>query len=550
MATPNNAEPFRSNTTNADLLNAIRRNASPEYQSRIPEATQGNVQDTISNLNKFRAMKNEFVDALVNRIGLEIYKYNTFTNPYAKFKQGTLEFGDTIEEVIVGLVNARTYDPDRDYMEADLFGQHRPEVQSRFHKINRQDYYAVTVNETMLQRAFLSPTGLAGFVGQLMAAPSTSDQWDEFLLMSQLLPEFYKAGGFFNVQVGDLSNVASDESDAKYALRQLRTLADTLPYISRHYNSAGMPVAAPRDSLELIVAASANAAIDVEALAGAFNIDKADFESRKTVIPDEHMQIPGAQAILTTNEFFVTADTLIDTTSQWNPVARTNNYFLHHHEVLSVSPFVPAILLTTAASTPIVIEDYVVTSIDAVTVTDTQTENVVTSVERGGLYSLTNNVTTTPAGGDNTAVRYVLSAGSGNLNTRVTRTGVLAVAADESATQLVITAIAVDSPDSTNPVQSVLTIPVVGDELILWPNPSVLSDANDNGLFEVTPAPIVKDGTNNVTIPTVKGVQYQEDGVNVTNGQVIAITGTHAFTAVARAGYELAAGAPASWSIS
>ena len=32
--------PFKVDTSNVDIMNAIRRNASSEYQRRIPEATK------------------------------------------------------------------------------------------------------------------------------------------------------------------------------------------------------------------------------------------------------------------------------------------------------------------------------------------------------------------------------------------------------------------------------------------------------------------------------------------------------------------------------
>jgi hypothetical protein len=52
-----------------------------------------------------------------------------------------------------------------------------------------------------------------------------------------------------------------------------------------------------------------------------------------------------------------------------------------------------------------------------------------------------------------------------------------------------------------------------------------------------------------VIIPSVTGVQYKMAGANVNNGSVNHITAATTFTAVARAGYELATGAVASWTL-
>jgi len=548
MVTPINVAPLKPNIDNATFLNAIRRHASPAFQERVPESTQANVQQNLNDLANYRPTWNEFQEALVNRIGLEIYRYNNFTNPLGKYKRGYLEAGDTIEEVITGLVEADVYDTDREALESTLFGTHGVESRSFFHKINRQNVYTITINEALLKRAFLTSSGLGSFVTQLMAVPSTSDQWDEFLIMSSLLRTMDDDGAFFNINVGDIANITDDNgAAAKYALRKMREMASTLPFISRKYNPAGMPLAVQPDDLELITTPGALAAMDVEALAGAFNINKAEFAARTTVIPEENFNIPGAQAIITSRDFFVAADSLLETTSQWNPAKLQTNYFLHHHGVYSASPAAPAILFSTRPSTPIVLDEYVVTGVNAITLTD-EDGNTVTNVERGEFTQLDSSVITSPTGGSG-SIRYVLS-GALSVHTRISRTGVLFVAADEQSESLTVTAIAVDSPDKTNPVQVSQAFTVVGDLLIAWPNPEVIPDADEDGLLEVTPAPIVKDASNNVTIPTVVGVQYQEDGTNVANGTVIAITGSHTFTAVSRAGYELAAGAVASWTIS
>ena len=73
---------------NPEVLNGLRPDMSREYRDRIPEATQANISETIATLHKFRGLRNEVVDALVNRIGLEVYRDVTFNNPLAVFKKG------------------------------------------------------------------------------------------------------------------------------------------------------------------------------------------------------------------------------------------------------------------------------------------------------------------------------------------------------------------------------------------------------------------------------------------------------------------------------
>lgn len=538
---------------NTDIYNAIRKNASIDYQRRVPDATKANVQSLLLNVMNYRPTQNEFIDALVNRIGLEIYKGVIWSNPLAKFKRGMLNFGDTIEEVNVGLLKAKLYQTDREYLESDIFGVEVADVQSRFHKISRQEFYKISINETLLRRAFLEDNGLSGFVTNMMNAPSTSDNFDEFLLTTSLFNEYYKAGGFFKVNVPDVGINTSSPDDAKYFLRRVRELSAILQYPSSHYNASGMPVFATPDELELFITPEANAGVDVEALAAAFNMEKADIPNRTSVIPTEYFGIPGLQAILTSRDFFVIADTKIDTTSVMNPVGLNTNYFLHHHEVISASPFVPAILFTTEVGDVINLVPTPVTGVNVLTATD-PAGNAVVKFERGFSYQLVSDAITNPAGGYNDSVRFELIGAQSPRTYLVAQTGSIHIAPDELSESITVNVVAVDTGAGGDPQISITsTWPIVGDLLILWPDPTVIPDVDKDALLEVTPkavpvAPTTGTNKNKVTIPTTKGVDYK-DGATTVSGQTITLTANKTITAVAQAGYELASGAVSSWNL-
>ena len=423
---------------NWEILNAVREDASSAYQDRIPEATKASLQDTVQKLLDYPVLFNEFSDALVNQIGLILIRNTVWSNPLAEFKQPLLTYGATIEEVKVGLLRAHNYDPDREYLEEAIFGTERPEIQSNFHTINRQNYYKITVNELLLKRAFLEPMGLSSFISSLMNAPATSDAWDEFLMTCNLFQKYESNGGFYKIQVPDVAALESGAADAKAALRRMRALAGNLKFMSTKYNAAKMPTFANFDDLVIFTTPEFNAALDVEALAAAFNLDSAIARGRIIEIPADQFGIAGAQAVVTTKDFFVIADTLFETRSADNPVALHRNYFLHHHSIISVSRFVPAILFTTAPGTEDEVVVTPVSGITAITVQDREGDTV-TDVQRGELYQLDAQATTTPAGGVNDGVRWDV-AGNTSPRTRITQSGILHVSGTEGSNAITVTA--------------------------------------------------------------------------------------------------------------
>ena len=470
---------FRPDTSNVQILNAIRKNASNLYQSRIPAATKGNLSQTQKRIMDFAPARNEFMDSLVNQIGLILIRSRSWTNKLKEFKRGMLEYGDTIEEIQVGLAQAHTYDSDREYLEKTLFGQHRLNSQSSFHKVNRQNFYAVSVNRAMLQRAFTSDTGLIQLINEIIEAPTTSDELDEFLAMSRMFRLYHDNDGFFNVNVPDVSAVTSTESQAKALLRAIRSYSETLTFISEHYNAAGMPVFAPKNDLVIFLTPEVKAAIDVNALAAAFNVGYAEAESRMVTIPAEQFDIPGTQAILTTSAFFVVADTLFETRTVENAVGLHDNYFLHHHQIISVSRFAPAVRFSTDPTTAITAPADAVTGLTDISVVD-RNGSAVDSVERGMLYQVLVSTETEAELSNLDAVELSLQGATSDWS-RITNTGTFMLGADEPAASVTITAVASD--DST--VTAELSVAASGDVLNLWPNPSVQpapeEDSGDSG---------------------------------------------------------------------
>lgn len=530
-------KPWDPNTPNEAIIAAIRHEASSEYQRRIPDEIKADVKETLKQLNNYQPAWNEFIGAIINKVGLTIARNNSWSNPLARYKKGLLESGDTVEEIQTGLIQGYVFDPRREYGEKALFGKHLPEVQTSYHTINSERQYPLTIQRSTLQRAFLTPDGLAQFITQLMEAASTSDNWDEYLLMVSLFSTYEELGGFFKVHVDDIASADSTEVESRRGLRTLREYAETMPFLSRNYNAAHMPVHANPDDMILITTPQFKSGIDVNGLAAMFNVSYAEVPYRTHVIPKADIAIPGVEAILTTSDFFQIYDTYFNTDSQPNPAGRYENFFLNHDQIISASRFVPAIAFTTGEGDVIEISDTPVTGVNDIVITNSLGA-AVTTVERGGSYIVSAGAVSE---GDNTATILTLEGQKSNF-TYLAQTGTLHVAEDEKATSLAIAAVAED--DSTK--AKIRAVTVTGELVEIWPNPAVYPDDDADGTPEVTPEePGFADNT--ITIPTVNHVQYSIEGVAVSNGTVQEITVATEVTAAARAGYELAAGATAAW---
>ena len=346
---------LRDDINNVDILNAVRSDARRDYQEMVPEATKGNIKDTIAGIMSDDISRNEFLRALVNRIGSTLVRDIVWKNPLAIFKQGMLNFGDTIEEVHVDLVKPTVYNEDRDYLESDIFGQARPPVYSAFHKINRKEKFKITINENVIRRAFLSDSGLSEMLSAIMSVPASSDEWSEFLTVCSLFREYDTKWGFHRVKIPDMNALVSDKNSTDSALKALRIMADKMRYPTPAFNHYGVHSYARPEDLVIITTPEFKANIDVTSLAAAFNRVDAEAPSHIITIPNESLQLEDTSAILTTKDFLLIKDVLLENRSISNPEGLYDNFFLHHWGILSVSAMVPAVAFGTRDNTTIVV---------------------------------------------------------------------------------------------------------------------------------------------------------------------------------------------------
>lgn len=322
------------------LLNAIRNDASISYQERVPQATQDNIKEYGSAVLSFSATTNEFLDALMNRIGKVIITSRLYKNPLAMFKKGMLDYGESIEEIFVSLAKARIYSPET--AEDEFMKRVIPDVKSIFHKIDYKNFFKVTVQRRDLERAFLSAEGVYTLVDNIIQSLYTGAEYDEFLITKQLIVEYANKGFFYEVQIPEPS--ADNIHDL---VTQVKSYSNQLEFLSTKYNPMGVPTYSDKSRQYIIMDTSIDAMIDVNVLAAAFNMDKAEFMGRKVLI-DNFGELTGAKIALVDEAFFQIYDVLLQFESVRNPEGLYWNYFLHKWNVFSVSRFAPAILFTTA----------------------------------------------------------------------------------------------------------------------------------------------------------------------------------------------------------
>lgn len=317
--------------SNAEVLNLVRSEASAGYQERIPAATRGNIAKIFETLDAYNPVMNEFSDLFVNRIGLTVFQTNSYRNSLSPLKRGEQQFGGMVQEVQGGLIKAEHYDPNN----TNPFGAPKPDVEVNYYSMNRQDVYPMRYNRDQLRQAFIDDGGLSSMINDILAMPLKSDQWDEYLIMRNLIKGAHDTWTMPTVQVPDIATADDKEAAGKeIAVAMREHYLMMRDFIKTQYNPKHMPVSS--DELVILGTPAFFAYFDVEVLAAAFQMDRANFIADRTIVVDD-FDIAGAQAVLIDASAYICTDNLVANDTIYNPRTRDWISYLHHWGTYALS---------------------------------------------------------------------------------------------------------------------------------------------------------------------------------------------------------------------
>ena len=226
-----------------DVLNRIRESASVNYQTAVPIATAnaGNIRDIGAVIIDSPNLQNEFLNALINRIGKVVIKSRLFENPLKPFNKGLLEYGETVEEVFVNLCAANQYDADAS--ENTVWKREFPDVKSQFHTVNSEVFYKQSVGRRELEKAFLSGEGVYDLVEYIIQKMYVSANYDEFLVMKYIIAKAALDG---TTNIYPVTAV-TDEASARGLLKAVKAVSNGFEILSTKYNTAGVYNSSAKD---------------------------------------------------------------------------------------------------------------------------------------------------------------------------------------------------------------------------------------------------------------------------------------------------------------
>ena len=339
----------------AKVFNVIRENSSKVFMETVPSATEDNIQ-TLSNIlfnDAYQPMLNEFVNNLINRIGLTIIRNKTFNNPLSILRKGSMPLGTDIQDIYENPANAEQYELSNTEM-AKLLTITDPDTHVAYYRRNRKDLYTKTIARESLQGAFESWDKFENYISAITTSLYSGNYIDEFELTKSLVDGAYDNDKVIVEQVSQVTN----EATAKAFIKKCRSLFSKMKLPSTEYNAYSKFSGAKgtiktwtdEDRFVLIVTADVMAEVDVDVLARAFNIENTKFLGR--VIEVDKFENEEIQAILCDESWFQIYENIMRFDEFYNARVMAWNEYLHVWQTYAICPFANAVVLATAKPKP------------------------------------------------------------------------------------------------------------------------------------------------------------------------------------------------------
>ena len=276
-------------------LNEIRNTLIQDntlYQTQIPlvdDYTSSQVYGQ-SLLNLPSDLRNRFIQSLVNRIAYTRFMMDYFENPLRELAGDDLPLGAIGQEIYVNPARGRVYDIN-DF--AGLLAKYESDVKAEYTEINFDVQYPVTIIRKELEKAFVSWGDFESFLMGISTSLYNGAYIDDYKYTKRLITNAYRMNA---VQMETITFAGSTPTadELKGLTARLRQAYLDFMVPSTKYNAwkkvggYGRSIVSwsKPENIVVFVSNAMASILDVEVLANAFNMNKADLIGKVYYVED------------------------------------------------------------------------------------------------------------------------------------------------------------------------------------------------------------------------------------------------------------------------
>lgn len=270
---------------------------------------------------------------MIGKLAKSIIRNVQAKNPLAVFDKGRIENGETIENVVIGLLESSGYSD-----ESPLANQGKGNIVAEYFKNWLYKRYSVTIKPDDLRkiRPQYAEDDVASMASRIVGSLDQSAEHEHFIAFKEMLKWGATAGSYGEtgtalVNVGNI-DLVDGKTDYKAILKKIKDVVDGMSFVNGNYNASGFVKATNKEDIYIVMPYKIKNAIDVDELSGVFNLSKAELESKIIVTDssDKYIYIVDKNAVLSFTRMY-------EVKVGENAKGNFFNYFLHTDRLMALS---------------------------------------------------------------------------------------------------------------------------------------------------------------------------------------------------------------------
>ena len=275
---------------------------------------------------------------MICKIAMQIIRNAEGYNPLEKFKKRPPENGDTIEQAIVEMASAEAYDKDG----AAALTRKDPSIAVRYFKEWTRRKFQTTVDENKMSKVLLNGKGVGEIASKVVNSCGQGNIDEDFAQMKAVLKWGRQDQTGKVLKLFDTIPATLDgKIDYKNFLIAVKDTVKGMKFSNAKFNTAQLKRKTREEDIYIFMPYELLDRVDVDELAGVFNLDKAELKNRIIEIDTEEEEISNLDSYVV---YIVDQNCLMFYNRLYKMLTQLNadgdfwNYFLHSEDMYGISP--------------------------------------------------------------------------------------------------------------------------------------------------------------------------------------------------------------------
>lgn len=285
---------------------------------------------------------------MIGKIAYSVIRENTAQDHLAVFDKMPINKGDTIEEAVVKMAESLAYD--KDGLDA-LKRENTVKFAVRYFKDWTRKKFKKTVDISLIRKVLSQENDVSDITSLIVSSMTEGDKQEKYENVRDLFAWGRQTadGGTGAVLVNAETVPYSSGIDYKGVLVALKNAVSGMKFVNTTFNSIQLKRRTRPEDIYILMPYQLKNKIDVEELAGVFNLDKAEIKDRiietDTGIEDGNYYV-----------YVVDKHAVLDFTRLYEMMDEKNadglfwNYYLHTERLFALSPLFDACYIKVGAT--------------------------------------------------------------------------------------------------------------------------------------------------------------------------------------------------------